>query len=201
MNIFCIKGRTRYLKVVSILVVLFLMSGCGFSSPPPFASMDFKAGKLAILPFDNLSEAPGAAKTMENFILVEFLKIPDLSIFEPGEVGEAISRQRVRLATNIPQDVVLKIGESLNADLIMIGVVHDFQMQRLTGASGSGETPVLAASVRILDARTGGIVWATSVSRNGMDSESIFGIGRIRSLNQLAADTAAEIAGACRGSL
>lgn len=202
MKLLLTNGRVRWLMTVCVMLILCLASGCAFSSPPsPYASKNFKAGKMAILPFDNLSVAPGAAKTMENFILVEFLKIEAFTIFEPGAVGEAISEQRVRLATNIPQEIVLKIGKSLGADLIMIGVVHDFQMQRLSGAGGSGETPALAMSVRILDAKTGSIVWATNVSRNGNDSETVFGIGKIQSLNRLATDTAADIAQACRASL
>lgn len=83
----------------------------------------------------------------------------------------------------------------------MVGTLHDFDMQLATGAGGSGQIPVVAVSLRILDASTGEIVWASNVARRGNDRETVFGIGRIHSLNNLAEETAAELAKAFAASL
>lgn len=193
--------RMPFCMVLHCITLVLLLTGCSSMSLAPYASTNFRAGKMAILPFDNLSTAQGAAKAMENFVLVEFLKITNLTVVEPGTVGASLSEERVRLATNISRETLVKLGAALGVDLIMIGVVNEYQMQRLSGASGSGETPVLSVSVRILDAKTGGIVWAVNASRSGNDAETIFGMGRIQSMHELAAVTAASLAESCADSL
>lgn len=182
-------------------VFILLSAGCAKTSLTPYASKDFKAGKMAILPFDNLSAAQGAAKTMENLVLVEFLKLPIFSIVEPGEVSSALSEARVRLATNIPKETVLKLGKDLGVDLLMLGVVHEHEMKRFSGAGGGGESPVVAVSVRILETQTGSIVWAANINRTGNDRETIFGIGKVQSINELAAQIAIELARSCAAAL
>jgi len=195
-----VRARRSRLFPVCLLLFLLLVAGCAPSSLRPYASSDFKAGKMAILPFDNLSAAQGAAKTMENLVLVEFLRLPLFSIVEPGEVSAALSEARVRLATNIPKETVLKLGKDLGVDLLMLGVVQEHEMKRFSGAGGSGEIPVVAISVRILETRTGSIVWAANINRAGNDRETVFGIGKIQSINELAAETAVELARACAAS-
>jgi TolB-like protein len=176
------------------MFILAILAACGGTTLEPFVSQDLRGGKMAILPFDNLTESEGAGKSVENFMLVEFLKIPGVAVLDPGEVSLALSHARVRLATNIPKDTVITLGEELGADYLMIGTVHEFELQRMSGAGGSGEVPVISLSVRVVDAKTGKIVWAVNDSRSGKDNEKVFGIGRIQSIDELAALTTAELA-------
>jgi curli biogenesis system outer membrane secretion channel CsgG len=74
-------------------------------------------------------------------------------------------------------------------------------MQMASGAGGSGQIPVIAITLRIIDAATGEIVWAINAARSGSDKETVFGIGKIRSLNTLADDMAKQIAQAFADSL
>lgn len=201
MSISAVVKRSCYSTTINVLLLLFLCAGCSAPSLTPFASSDLRAGSMAILPFDNLSEAPGAGKTMENYVLVEFLKLPSLRIVEPGQVMAALSQARIRLATNIPRETVIQLGEDLGIDYLMVGIVHEYKLQRLTGAGGSGEVPVVSVSLRIVETKTGNIVWAVNVSRSGKDNETVFGMGRIQSINGLAANIAIELAQACASSL
>jgi hypothetical protein len=137
---------------------------------------------------------------MENFVLVEFLRLPFFDIVDPGEVMDELSQARVRLATNIPQETVIALGEQLGVDYIMIGVVQEYQLQRMSGAGGSGDVPVLSLSIRILETGTGNIVWAVNASRSGKDRETVFGMGRVQSINELASQTAIELAQAFAAS-
>ncbi|RJQ52036.1 MAG: hypothetical protein C4526_08915 [Nitrospiraceae bacterium] len=187
-----------------ILVLLSaLLSGCG-SSVAPFRSKELKKEdgiNMAVLPFDNLSKTQGAGKIMENYILVEFLKRSPLDIIEPGEVLSVLSQERIRLATSVPRETINKIGKRLDARLLMIGIVHEYEMQLASGPGGSGQVPVIAVSLRIVDADTGNIVWAVSAPRRGTDNETVFGIGRIQSMDRLAQKTAEEIAQAFTDSM
>lgn len=193
----------RFSLPVLTIIAAFLLTGCA-ESIKPFAGRNLAGGegvKLAILPFDNLSKTPGAGKTMENFVLVEFLKRTPIQIVDLGEVIAVLSDERVRLATSIPRETIQSIGGKLGVDLLMIGVLHAYEMQTLSGASGSGQVPVIALSVRIINTATGEIVWASNATRRGNDRESIFGIGRVNFLDALAESTAGEVATAFAQSL
>ncbi|RJQ17715.1 MAG: hypothetical protein C4560_08375 [Nitrospiraceae bacterium] len=191
-----------YTGSISVLL-LILLAGCG-TSMKPFRSNEFKREgnvKIAILPFDNLSDTQGAGKIMEDYVLVELLKHSPINIIEPGEVASVLSQERIRLATSISRETVNKIGKRLGAGLLIIGVVHEYDMQLATGAGGSGQVPAIAVSLRIIDADTGNIVWAVSAPRRGTDTETVFGIGRIQSMDSLAQKTAEEIAKAFAASI
>lgn len=181
---------------VTGVVLMVTLAGCA-SAVKPFAGRNLKGGdgvKMAILSFDNLSKTQGAGKSMENMMLTEFLKSSPIRIIDPGEVGAALSEERVRLATSIPRETVRSLGKKLGVDLFMVGVVHEYEMQLASGAGGSGQTPVIAVTLRIIDAGTGEIVWAINAARSGNDNETVFGIGKIISLNTLADDIAKQIA-------
>jgi hypothetical protein len=185
------------LGIISILLFGTALGGCGGGSLDPFASQSLKGGegvRMAILPFDNLSDDQGAGKTMENLALVEFLKRTQSKILDPGEVSAGLLQERIRLATSIPKETIQSLGGKLGVDMFLIGVVHEYGMQRSSGAGGSGEIPVVSLTLRIIDAETGDIVWAISSARRGNDRETAFGIGRIDSLEQLAHSTAVEMA-------
>lgn len=185
------------------VLCLIVLSGCG-PSIKPFAGRDLKGGegvKMAILSFDNLSKTQGAGKSMENMVLTEFLKNSPVRIIDPGEVAAALSEERVRLATSIPKETVQALGKKLGVDLFMVGVVHEYEMQMASGAGGSGQVPFIAITLRIIDANTGDIVWAINAARSGSDRETVFGIGKIQSLNTLADDIAKQIATAFADSL
>ncbi|MBI5576049.1 MAG: hypothetical protein HY896_06755 [Deltaproteobacteria bacterium] len=203
MGIHVTGRRSSRLRIAALLLVSALLFGCG-PTLKPFTGAGLRKGegvKMAILPFENLSKTQGAGKSMESYILVELLKNAPVMVLDPGEVNAMLSKERVRLATSIPRETLVALGRGLGVDLFMMGTVHDFDMQIATGAGGSGQIPVVSMSLRILDASTGDIVWAGNASRRGSDRETVFGIGRIHSINNLAEETAAEMARAFSASL
>lgn len=194
-------GERRPAAAVVALAALAL--GACATPVEPFAGPGLtkaEGTKMAILPFENLSKAPGAGKTLEGMVLVEFLKRAPITIVDPGEVSAALSNQRVRVATSISRETLEEVAKELGVDLLLVGTLHDYDMQTGAGTGGSSQVPVLAVTLRVLDARGGGIVWAANAARRGTDRETVFGIGRIHSLNALAEETAAEMARAFAAS-
>ena len=183
--------------LAAICLATLMLTGCGPKAAKPYAHPDLRGGaevSVALLPFDNLTEDQGAAKTIESLTLVEFLKRAEarVRVVDPGEVNSVLLDLRIRVATSIPRETILALGERLGVDYLIGGVVHEYTMQRSTG--GGGEVPVVSLSLRIVDALDGEIVWALSSSRRGNDKESIFGIGRVDSLEQLAQQTVESMA-------
>ena len=183
--------------MAAICLATLVLTGCGPKAAKPYTHPDLRRAEevsVALLPFDNLTEDQGAAKTLESLTLVEFLKRAEarVRVVDPGEVNSVLLDLRIRVATSIPRETILALGERLGVDYLIGGVVHEYTMQRSTG--GGGEVPVVSLSLRIVDALDGEIVWALSSSRRGNDKESIFGIGRVDSLEQLAQQTVESMA-------
>jgi polysaccharide biosynthesis protein PelC len=180
------------------LALAFLIAGCGSNvSVKPFADPSMASiieGGIAVLPFDNLSESRSAGKTMENMLLIELLKQSSVRFVNPGEVSQALQDERIRLATSMSREALRNLGARLEVSSVVQGVVQEYSMQRLTASGGSGEVPVVSVTIRMLDVETGAIIWAASSTRRGNDTEKVFGIGRVDSLEMLAQNVAAEIA-------
>lgn len=187
---------------IAVTLFLAILAGCA-PSLQPFASskLKYKEGaRMAILPLDNLSKTPNTGRSMDNVILIEFLKRAPISVVDPGEVAAALSEVRIRLATAISKENVQILGKKLGVDYFLVGIIHDYDMQTLTGAGGTGPVPSISITLRLIDAGSGDIVWATNYTRRGNDREKVFGIGRVQSLNALAEETAAELAQAFAAS-
>lgn len=183
----------RRLPILAAALAALLLGGCG-ATVKPYAGPALKKRegvKMAILPFDNLSKATGAGKSLEGMILVEFLKRAPVTIVDPGEVAAALSKERIRIATSMSRESLDALAKDLGVELVLLGTLHEYDMQ--AGTTG-GQIPILAVTLRVLDAPGGEIVWAANAARRGTDRETVFGIGRIYSLNTLAEETAAEMA-------
>lgn len=178
-----------------------LLGACAPKVKPYAAPALADKHRMAILPFENLTKATGAAKTLEGMVLVEFLKRAPVTIVDPGEVAAALSKARVRIATSMSRDTLAAVARELGVDLVLVGTLHDYDVQTGSGAGTSGPIPVLAMTLRVVDARGGNIVWAANAARRGTDRETVFGIGRVHSLNALAEEAAASMAEAFAASL
>jgi TolB-like protein len=180
---------------IAVALLLVVLSGCA-PTLKPYVSANLTGGegeKMAILPFDNLSATQGASKVMENLVLIEFLRSSAVKVVDPGEVSAALSKERIRLASNISKESIRALGAGLGVRFLMMGIVHQFEVQGSVGGAG-GQTPAVGLALRIVDAGTGEIVWAGTAARRGNDREIVFGIGKIHSLNALGEETAAEFA-------
>jgi len=191
----------RRIPTPSIAILVFAalsLAGCGgrfairpYTSPSVARTI---SGGIAVLPFDNLSETRSAGKSIENMVLIELLKHSRVRFVNPGEVSQALQEERIRLATSISRESLRNLGLRLGVGAVVQGVVQEYALQRITAAGGSGEIPVVSITIRVLDVRSGDIVWAVTVTRRGNDHEKIFGIGRVDSLELLAQDVAETIA-------
>lgn len=199
MNIHFAKRIIVLIVITGVILFLLLSAGCARPHVRPFTSNTLKGGqnlKMAILPVDNLSKSSNTGRSLDNILLVEFLKRVPAIVIDPGEVSAAISDARVRLATSIPRETVKSLGKRLEVDFFVIGIVHEYEIQAVTGPGGTVQVPVITFTIRVLDAVTGNIVWATNVTRRGNDRETVFGIGRIGSVSDLAERMAEELADA-----
>jgi len=138
--------------------------------------------RLAVLPFDNLSQKPGAERAVTQTILTYLLASDLFEVIEPGHVNRVLADLRVRSAAEeIDPETARKLGQRLNAELLLIGVVQEYGEVRVA----NDVYPAVSLSMRILDVYTGSILWSASAAQTGADTVVIFDFGRITSLPKL----------------
>jgi TolB-like protein len=175
-------------------VILVLTANCA-PDPRVYSSSGLSLPKetnIAILPFDNLTDEERASQQVYDIFLVEFLKVGNFSVVDPGEVERVLAEERIRYASELSIEQIHKIGRELKIPMIVQGAVLEYGIRQVQGFKVV-DVPYISLMVKMVDTQSGKIVWASSYSRNGNDSEKVFGFGRISSLNKLTEVMAREI--------
>ncbi len=179
---------------MSVFLATALVAGCA-PSPRVYTSNEFKLHgeiRVAVLPFDNLTDAEGAARHVHDIFTVELLKTGKFSVVDPGEVEGVLTSERIRFISELSSEQTRKIASDLNVSALIEGTVLEYGIRQVQGYNVT-EVPFISLLVKMVDAGSGKILWASSYSRNGNDTEKVFGIGRITSLDRLTEVMAREV--------
>lgn len=187
----CLGSARRAATTIAIVLVLIL-NAC---SPHPqyfrrYGSYFDVTGTLAALPLVNLSKYSQAEVIVMNALIVELLDSQLFQIVDPGLVEEFVLRHRLRVTDRLPLETLREVGEQLGVEYVLVGSVNEFDFMH----ESRGMTPTVSVSLRIVTCSNGRIVWAATHSKRGDDSETVFGLGRVETLEQLAAITVKELA-------
>ncbi len=79
-------------------------------------------------------------------------------------------------------DLVDSVGQELGANAIMVGSLTGYTTRQFEGEM----IPQISLSLRLLETPGGRVLWSAVHSRDGGDGESVFGFGRVQSLEQMA---------------
>ena len=169
---------------LSLVVGLAFLLGCSHHPRLYFEpGYNFSGEKrVAVLPFENLSSEEDSGEKVQKIFLVELLKNKKFYVLELGEVEKALKELRLRGTDKLSAADCMKLQEKLGVEWIFLGSVLEFSQKR----QGTEEIPVVSLTARVLEAKTGKIIWAAFASRQGDDSEVLFGIGKINSASELA---------------
>jgi len=185
----------RVLVLASALAVLSCASSSGtrvFVNPD--ADMTFYE-RVAVLPFTNLSQDGLAGARITRSFVTELIMTNRYKIVQTEEFRPILMKSGGMPAPDGSYDVV-KLRDAatqVGATGILRGAVTEYQMQ----ASGTGETPVLAFDVEMLDAKTGDVVWRASITKRGKSRIPIVG-GGTRTLGRLTQVACEELVGQLR---
>jgi len=169
---------TRRISMKRILVRLaaaaILLTGCA-SGPTHYIHPNADLGairKVAILPFENVSGAGGAADKVHKIFLVELLSMEVFDVVEPGQVSKVVRAESVTSPDQLTPDDLKRIGGALGADGLFLGQVVDYQDTR--GASGA---PEVTLQFRLVETASGATLWSSSETRGGVKASTrLFGV-------------------------
>jgi TolB-like protein len=139
---------------------------------------------VAVIPFLNLSQRKNAGKIVELHFVNQLLRNRSLAVAEPGLVREELLEHRVVMEAgpSLENAEVLSNDESLGVDLVLSGVVFDYQ-------DGAGE-PKVDFSVTMIDKQNHKVVWSSRSRSTGEEGVFFFDLGRVYTAHQLVSEMA-----------
>jgi len=144
--------------------------------------------RVAVLPFENFAQDRFADKKVRDVFVTTLLASEVVDVPELGEVllvmntigiasGQGQSEfgpPNPQSTSNISIETAKALGQALGVQGIILGSVEEYSIIR--GASGS--YPEISITMRMIDPKTGSIIWAVSHTEKGrLFLPSILGIG------------------------
>lgn len=172
-------------RFIFLLLAVFM---CSCETPPTVYVKQneyvFGIKKIAILPFRNFSETKEAGKIITAIISTELYKTGFFNIIEPGEINRVMTAYKIWDTNSMGTREFEIIRKELGADGIVTGLVHEYSISA---------NPKIGITARMINCRTGTILWICSISRSGSQNSTVFDIGRISNISELSIITISQI--------
>jgi TolB-like protein len=139
-------------------------------------------GKVAVVPFDGSTKqwATRNAETVTEAVRAQLFR-SGVVLVSPNLSHEILRQQQSGRWEGVTARTWTALHADAGADTILTGEVETYEV----GGSESEPRPRVALAMRLLDARTGRILWTGSLERTGWDGQGLLGLGRIRSRGAL----------------
>lgn len=152
------------LNIRTIVLFLLIIVGGGCSGSTiryvnPTANFSY-IKKVAVLPFNNLSDDRYAGERVRNAFIVDLMSRGVFEVVEQGEVtkvlGVIFREAGVEEGRVVPvdKDSLKLIGEKLGVQAVILGSVDEYP-----GAAYGGGSATVSISVRMLDTGSSIILW------------------------------------------
>jgi TolB-like protein len=180
------KVAVLKLAPLALLLIALVTTGCASSHQTGFLHPNADLGmikKVAVIPFENITEDRGAGEKVTRIFFVELLSLEVFDVSEPGQAVKVVRSQGTAIDSLGPADLQ-RIGKELGVDGLFLGSVVDFSETR----SGSSQDPRVTVQLRLVDTQSGTTIWSSSQTRSRAAlSTKLFGVGR-ESLTEAARD-------------
>ena len=171
---------------------LALQTGCSrkmpvlqkFSAPPAQA-----ACRIAILPFTDQGHYPEGAEIFYKIFFTELVSSGHFTVIPEGNVRDLYKQLKMYPNRQPRQDQLEIIGGRLGATLFIGGDILSMKEE----SDGTRKKTQLTVVLRLYDARTGKMFWATYHRRRGEEYHQVLHFGRINTITTLARQMAVEI--------
>ncbi|MBI5710478.1 MAG: hypothetical protein HZC42_09275 [Candidatus Eisenbacteria bacterium] len=168
-----------------------LLAGCA-SAPPRARGVRAVTGlpvRVALLPLENLTGNADAGNLMTRILFVELVRTHACEVVEAGIVDTAVVELRIRNGGSLSAAELRGLGSMLDVRYVLAGTVLESGSAR----TPDGDVPTLGVALKLLDVGSGRVVWAQMRFRTGDDRETVFGWGREKDPQRLAAALAADV--------
>ncbi|MBI5875012.1 MAG: hypothetical protein HZB81_04075 [Deltaproteobacteria bacterium] len=156
--------NVKYMKMKAVLMfflLLFVVAGCGTSTiryVNPTANFSY-IKKVAVLPFNNLSDDRYAGERIRNTLTVDLMSRGVFEVVEQGEVTKVLgvifreAGVEEGRAVTVDKETLKLIGEKLSIQAVILGSVDEYS------GGGYGGGNVVSVAMRMLDTNSGIVLW------------------------------------------
>jgi TolB-like protein len=196
--------RLRRARTLALVALPLLLAGLESSLPATpgwagAATARHSAGgvvpaghpRAALLPFENLAGREDQGTLFGRIFFAHLMASGAFEMIDPARVDEAMDVLALRSSGSLTPEQMRALGDTLHVPYLLLGsVLESGKFQ-----SGGMDLPSEGATLRLVEAATGRVVWAGVHFRSGEDHESLFGWGRVRSAEKLISTMAGEMLG------
>lgn len=159
-------------------------------APRVYRSADLLGQRLTIcvLPLQNLTRAPGAARVLDAVLQHRLSARPEITTVQPGDLRAAIVKAKLRAPAILSLEQLRELSDALGTSLFLRGTILAYG-----GPDPSGAAAPIELYLTLIEARSGRIMWSGLHRRAGSDYETWLRFGAIRDDPTLAGQVVAEM--------
>lgn len=146
-----------------------------------------RGARIAVLPFENLSGQEGASAKLAEYFTLSLQGQETVDLLQDGQVYEHLRRFRIRSATLMTNAQIDSLSAAMTIGYVVIGTVLEYKE---TDNPYLGKVPQVSMNVRLIECASHKTIWTGVVNARGDQSEWVFGLGAVRSLEELARSAA-----------
>jgi len=184
LKIFELLSLTR--KFIFLLVILEFISACSSATTPyTYVRKNHdqpEVKKVAIFAFHNNTMIAEASKIVTGAFVASLVEMRKFKVEFPGNIKSFLVSERIIVRTGVDLNTIKLMGKRLGVDAVIIGWIEEFvgieEKQR-------GVIPLVSISSRMVDVRTGKILWMAQHRRTGDDYINVLDFGKVRSVGEL----------------
>jgi TolB-like protein len=152
--------------------------------------------RIAVLPFENLSGKEKAGAKLTEYFMTLMIPNKTFQTIPFGESSEVLRRYRVRTASLMTNEQIDSIAVALKIDYLLTGAVLEYEEFDNTYL---GKIPQVSFNTRLIECSTKKTVWVGVSNGSGDQGELLFGVGAVRSADELAMRMATDAVNRCAG--
>lgn len=170
--------------IVLVTLAALALGGCAASmkAKKRFSGRLAPGARVAVLPFDNLSNADGAAQVITDYFYLTLTPIERVNVLENSRVYEGLRKYRVRTARTLTNDQIDSLRLNFDMDYLLVGTVSEYD--QVTNQF-LGSVPRVSFTCRLIETATKKTVWVGVANGRGDKGELFFGLGAISSIDVL----------------
>jgi len=158
------------LRTLGSILVILILAGCASTDDKYFMDTDTDANvyvapsggadisKIAIMPFKGPTELIG--QSVSDMFVTEILRSQYYELVERSQMANVLSESELSLS-GLSANKAAEVGGMMGADGVMIGTVSEYE----TVAARGRAIPVVGISARLIDCKTGKIVWSVDLAK------------------------------------
>ena len=158
----------RFSKLLICFWALLILIGCagGNTTIRSFFRKEVDLSyirKVAVLKFDNHSQDKFAGDRLRDLVANEILALGIFDVVDRSVVDFVLKEELGKETVNLSKSDLIRIAKRLKVQGLILGSVDDYRLAN----RGSFSYPVVALTLRLVDGKTGEIIWSSSGTKTG----------------------------------